>query len=106
MAGESMNTLLDNLPLVVGGGSLSIAGIAIFLRKMFVNWSKENVTLQGADTTAAMMHNFHAEIKRLADSNAEFSKENAALRKQISRLEAILEKLAVQFDVDLSEFNK
>ena len=106
MAGESVNTILDNLPMIVGGGSLSVAGIAIVLRKMFVNWSKENVTLQGADTTAAMMQNFHAEIKRLADSNAEFSKENASLRKQISRLEAILEKLAIKFEVDLSEFHE
>lgn len=99
-----MNELLNSLPVMVGGGSATVLGLAIFLRKIFVNWSKENVTLQGANTTAAMMHNFHDEIKRLADSNAEFAKENAALRKQISRLESILEKLAMRFDVDLSEF--
>lgn len=100
-----MNQLLENIPVVVGGGSLSILGLVIFLRKLFVNWSKENVTLQGANTTAAMMNNFHSEIKRLADSNSEFAKENAALRKQISRLEGILEKLAMRFDVDLTEFH-
>ena len=103
---------LDNVPSIVGGGIALLITLGIIARKFFVNWSKENVVVQGADTTAAMMANFHTEIKRLADSNAalaasnaDFARENADLRKQISRLEAILEKIAVKFDIDLKEFS-
>lgn len=92
-------------PYIVGGAAGTTAGIAIFLRKFFVNWSKENVIVQGADTTALMMQNFHNEIKRLADANEEFARENAQLKREISRLQAILEKLAVKFEIDLTEFD-
>lgn len=90
--------------LVIGGGG-GVAALGIFLRKFFVNWSKENVVVQGADTTAAMMQNFHNEIKRLAEANEQFARENHLLRRQISKLEAILEKLAIKFEVDLTEFD-
>lgn len=103
MAGEVMD-VINNATYLAGGGSALVIALSIFARKFFVNWSKENVIVQGADTTALMMANFHTEIKRLADSNAAFAKENADLRKQISRLEGILEKIAVKFDVDLAEF--
>lgn len=93
----------DYAPYLVGGGGMGAAFVGIFLRKFFVNWSKENVVVQSADATATMMQNFHSEIKRLATQNEEFAKENALLRKQISKLEAILEKLAIKFDIDISE---
>lgn len=95
---------LELAPYIVIGGGGGMAAIGIFLRKFFVNWSKENVVVQSADTTAAMMQNFHNEIKRLAETNEQFAVENHLLRKQISKLEAILEKLAVKFDIDLTEF--
>lgn len=96
----------DTLPYLVGGGGIVSVFLAGLARKFFVNWSKENVSIHANETTSTMMENFHAEIKRLADSNAEFAKENASLRKQISRLEGILEKLAVRFDIDLTEFTE
>lgn len=100
-----MNWTTETLPYVVGGGGGGAVILGIIARKLFIGWGKDNVDINTAKTTTAMMENFHAEIKRLADSNSEFAKENASLRKQISRLEAILEKLAVKFDVDLKEFD-
>lgn len=97
---------LESLPVLVGGSSAGTVLLGLFIRKLFVSWSSDNVSIRSNDTTATMMENFHSEIKRLADSNAEFAKENAHLRKQISRLEAILEKLAVKFNVDLKEFEQ
>lgn len=97
---------LESLPVLVGGGSAGTVLLGLVIRKLFVGWSGDTVSVRANDTTATMMENFHTEIKRLADSNAEFAKENAHLRKQISRLEAILEKLAVKFDVDLKDFEQ
>ena len=91
---------LELAPYIVLGGGGGVAALGVLARKFFVNWSKENVIVQGADTTAAMMQNFHNEIKRLAETNEQFALENHLLRRQISKLEAILEKLAVKFDID------
>jgi hypothetical protein len=96
-------TWTELAPYLIGGGATSAVPLALLARRFFVNWSKENVAVQGADATAAMMANFHTEISRLSKANDSFSKENAELKKQVSRLEAMLEKLCVKFDVSLDE---
>lgn len=95
----------------VGGGVAGLAAVIAGLRAFFVHWKRENAsvanaesTTQGAEATAAMMANFHAEIVRLAEGNKAFAEENGQLRKQVGRLEALLEKLCVKFEIDLSEF--
>ena len=96
---------ISKLAWLAGGGATVLGGIAIAARKVFVNWSKEAVVVQGADATAAMMVNFHKEIDRLGTANDRLSRENHALHKQISRLEAILERICIKFDINLTDFD-
>lgn len=96
---------ISKLAWLAGGGATVLGGIAIAARKVFVNWSKEAVVVQGADATAAMMLNFHKEIDRLGTVNDHISRENRTLHKQISRLEAVLERICVKFDIDLADFD-
>lgn len=96
---------VSNLAWLAGGGATVLGGVAIAARKVFVNWSKETVVVQGADATAAMMVNFHKEIDRLGTANDQLSRENHVLHKQISKLEAILERICIKFDIDLADFD-
>lgn len=95
---------LENAPGIVLGGSSGLAFLFWMARKTFVNWSKENVIVESADATAAMMSNFKGEIQRLSENNKELADENRQLQRQINRLEAILQKIAVKFDIELAEY--
>jgi hypothetical protein len=97
-------------PTILGSVAAGLTGIGLFARKMFVNWTKENVTVAGAEVTTAMMGNFHVEINRLAKLNTEMAASNALLavenaqhKKQIARLEALIERIAVKFKIDISD---
>lgn len=88
---------------ILGSIAAAVVAAALFARKYFVNWKAEEVTLAGTSATSAMMANFHKEIERLAKLNTALSEDNTLLRRQVSRLEALIELMAVRFGVDFAE---
>lgn len=95
----------QNLAGIAVLGSLVVSFLLWFARKQFVSWSKDNITIESSEATASMMANFKSEIQRLSENNRELTDENRQLQKQINRLEAILQKIAVKFDIELSEYS-
>lgn len=94
-----------------------LAALGVFARKYFVTWSKENVTVEGANATVIVLTNLRDEITRMSKQNMEFAAENdrhrrqntelaaenARHKKQIARLESLVEKIASKFDIDIPD---
>lgn len=113
---NNFNTsIMENSAIVQIAGALVSLVASLFVglkafRKFDAKISSDvascEATAAGAGVTTAMMINFHNEINRLAMSNEMLATENAALRKQLARVEGMLEKMAMRFGVDVSEFHK
>lgn len=78
---------INAAPYIVGAVGLGAAILGVFLRKYFIEWRREHFIIKKVE---ANHESCDIDLQNLAQSHRKLTKENAALKVHIEKLEDII----------------